>query len=81
MSNNSLNPLRADHAAGAYLGDEPPDLGPLRAVAERTELAEAVARLADGYGRRHHRRGDDAMLTSMAGRGQVAAWPRTAGSG
>ena len=44
--------FRVDHAAGAYLGDEPPDLGPLRALAERAELADAVAGLTDGYGRR-----------------------------
>jgi len=29
---------------------QPPDLGPLRAVAEREELADARARLADGLG-------------------------------
>jgi hypothetical protein len=41
---------RVDHAADAYLGDEPPDLGPLRALAERAELADAVSGLTDGYG-------------------------------
>src|ERR1022692_356931 len=44
--------FRVDHAADAYLGDEPPDLGPLRALAERAELADAVSGLTDGYGRR-----------------------------
>src|ERR1017187_6122441 len=42
--------FRVDHAADAYLVDEPPDLGPLRALAERAELADAVAGLADGNG-------------------------------
>ena len=42
--------FRVDHAADAYLGDEPPDLGPLRALAERAELADAVSGLTDGYG-------------------------------
>jgi hypothetical protein len=50
MSDNSLNPLRVDHAADAYLGDEPPDLSALRAVAEHAEIADAVSGLADGYG-------------------------------
>jgi hypothetical protein len=29
--------FRVDHAADACLGDEPPDLSPLRALAERAE--------------------------------------------
>jgi hypothetical protein len=50
MSDNPRNPLRTDHAADAYMCGEPPDLGPLRAVAEQAEIADAVSRLADGYG-------------------------------
>lgn len=38
MPDQLIRPLRADHAADAYLGDEPPDLGPLRALTERAEL-------------------------------------------
>lgn len=30
MPDLRIHPLRGDHAADAYLGDEPPDLGPLR---------------------------------------------------
>jgi hypothetical protein len=34
MSDDRLHQLRVDHAADAYLGDEPPELGPMRALAE-----------------------------------------------
>jgi hypothetical protein len=51
MTHDHLPALRVDHAADACTGDEPPDLGPLRALAEREELAEAAARLTDEYGR------------------------------
>jgi hypothetical protein len=51
MSHDHLPPLREDHAADAYAGEEPPDLGPLRALAKREELAEAAARLTDENGR------------------------------
>jgi hypothetical protein len=51
MPDQPLNQRAAERALGAYLGDDPPDLGPLRAVAERAELADAVAGLTDSYGR------------------------------
>ena len=50
MADHRIHPLRVDHAADAYLGEEPPDLGPVRALAERSELAGAVAGLTDSYG-------------------------------
>jgi hypothetical protein len=57
--------FRADHAGDAHLVDEPPDLGPMRALAERAELADAVAGLTDGYGRRL---ADSDPLGPLAGR-------------
>ncbi|MGD0373595.1 MAG: hypothetical protein ABSB01_03265 [Streptosporangiaceae bacterium] len=51
MSDDRLNQFRAGYAVDAYIGDEPPDLDPLRALAERAELADAVTRLCDSYGR------------------------------
>jgi hypothetical protein len=51
MSDDRLDQLRAGYATDAYTGDEPPDLSPLRALAERAELADAVSRLCDSYGR------------------------------
>jgi hypothetical protein len=51
MSEDRIRELRQGDADDAYQGDERPDLGPLRALAEREELAEAVSRLADEYGR------------------------------
>ena len=51
MPDDRLNQLRRGYAEDEYLGDEPPDLGPLRALAETAEFAEAVTRLADAYGR------------------------------
>jgi hypothetical protein len=51
MPEDRLSQFRAGYAADAYLEEEPPDLGPLRAVAGREELADAVARVADAYGR------------------------------
>ena len=50
MSEDRIRELRQSYADD-YRGDEPPDLGLLRALAEREELADAVSRLADGYGR------------------------------
>ncbi|MGI9005793.1 MAG: hypothetical protein ACR2FU_06300 [Streptosporangiaceae bacterium] len=41
----------ADQAAGACPDGEPPDLGPLRAVASGVELADAALAVADSYGR------------------------------
>jgi hypothetical protein len=49
MPSNRLDQLRADHDGEISL-EEPPDLGPLRDLAEREELADAVSRLADSYG-------------------------------
>jgi hypothetical protein len=51
MSQDRLAQIRRGFADDASPGDEPPDLGPLRALAEREELATAVGRLADAYGR------------------------------
>jgi hypothetical protein len=51
MSEDRLQQIRRGFAGGASQGDEPPDLGPLRALAEREELADAAGRLADAYGR------------------------------
>ena len=51
MSDDRLSQLRAGFATDAYTGDEPPDLSPLRVLAERAELADAVSRLCDSYGR------------------------------
>jgi hypothetical protein len=51
MSEDRICELRQGYADDDYQGGEPPDLGPLRALAEREELADAVSRLADGYGR------------------------------
>jgi len=51
MSEDRIRQLRQGYADNDYQRDEPPDLGPLRALAERGELADAVSRLADGYGR------------------------------
>ncbi len=51
MPDNRLQEIRRGYAEDDYLGEEPPDLGPLRALAENAELAEAVAQLADAYGR------------------------------
>jgi hypothetical protein len=46
VSADPLNQLRRGYAEGDYLGDVPPDLGPLRALAETAEFAEAVAKLS-----------------------------------
>ena len=51
MSDDRLHQLRAGYATDAYTGDEPPDLGPLRVLAECAELTDAVSRLCDSYGR------------------------------
>lgn len=51
MSQDRLRQIRRDFADDASQRDEPPDLGPLRALAEREELADAAGRLADAYGR------------------------------
>jgi hypothetical protein len=51
MSEDRIRQLRRGYADDDYTGDEPPDLCPLWALAEREELADAAGRLADGYGR------------------------------
>lgn len=51
MPEDRIGELRKGYADEDCLGLEPPDLGPLQAVAEGEELAEAVSRLADAYGR------------------------------
>ena len=51
MPDDRLSRLRKGYAEDDCLGLEPPDLGPIRALAETAEFAEAEARLADAYGR------------------------------
>lgn len=51
MSEDRMRQIRSGFAEDASQSDEPPDLGPLRALAEREELADAASRLADAYGR------------------------------
>ncbi|HEX9352356.1 MAG TPA: hypothetical protein VF933_00840 [Streptosporangiaceae bacterium] len=51
MPGDRLSQLRTGYAEDDYLGLEPPDLGPLRALAETAEFTEATAKLADAYGR------------------------------
>ena len=51
MADDRLQQIQRGDAEDDSLGAEAPDLGPLRALAETAELAEAVARLADAYGR------------------------------
>jgi len=46
-----LEQIRRGFADDASQGDVPPDLGPLRALAEAAELADAIAGLTDSYGR------------------------------
>jgi hypothetical protein len=48
MPDDRTYQLRRGDAENSCLG-EPPDLGPLRVVAEREELAEAASRLGDGF--------------------------------
>ncbi len=51
MSQDRFHQIRRSFADDASQSDEPPDLGPLRALAEREEFADAAGRLADAYGR------------------------------
>jgi hypothetical protein len=51
MSEDGVREIRQGYADDDYQGDEPPDLGTLRKLAEREELEDAVSRLADGYSR------------------------------
>jgi hypothetical protein len=51
MSEDRLHQIRRGFADNASQIDEPPDLGPLRALAESEELADATGRLTDAYGR------------------------------
>ena len=50
MSQDRLHRIRRGFADAASQGGGPPDLGPLRALAEREELATAAGRLADAHG-------------------------------
>src|SRR6266568_1916584 len=59
MSEDRLHQIRRGFAADTSQSDEPPDLGPLRALAEREELADAAGRLTDAYGRPPHATGCD----------------------
>ena len=54
MSEDRLHQVRRGFADGTSQGDGPPDLGPLRALAEREELADATGRLADAYDRLYY---------------------------
>jgi hypothetical protein len=51
MSQDRSHQIRCGFAADASQCGGPPDLGPLRALAEREEFADAAGRLADAYGR------------------------------
>jgi hypothetical protein len=51
MPEDRLDQLRKGYAEEDYCDLEPPDLGPLRALAETAEIADAAARLADAYER------------------------------
>ena len=51
MPEDRLSQPRKEYAEDDYFGLEPPDLGPLRGLAETAEFADAVARLSDAYGR------------------------------
>jgi hypothetical protein len=51
MSQDRLEQIRHGFADDASRSDEPPDLGPPRALAEHEEVADAIGRLADAYGR------------------------------
>jgi len=51
MSQDRLHQIRRGFADDASQDGEPPDLSPLRTLAEAEELADAAARLADSYGR------------------------------
>lgn len=50
MPNDDVILPTADRAADGNLGNERPDLGPARALAEREEFADARSRLADSHG-------------------------------
>src|SRR5215472_658123 len=54
MSQDRLHWIGRGFADGASQVGGPPDLGPLRALAEREELADAAGLLADAYGRPLH---------------------------
>jgi hypothetical protein len=52
VADDRIQEVWRGYAEDDFLGSaEPPDLGPLRAVAEGAELAEPVSRLAGAYGR------------------------------
>ena len=59
MSQDRLRQIKNGFADDTSQSDGPPDLGPLRALAEREELAGAAGCLADAYGR--PLRGDDPL--------------------
>ena len=59
MSEECLHQIRHGFADDASQDDGPPDLGPLRALAEREELTDTAGCLADAYGR--PLRGDDPL--------------------
>jgi len=50
MADDHSRRLPTDPEADDWLADEQPDLGLLRALADREELTDAVSRLADGLG-------------------------------
>jgi hypothetical protein len=76
-----LEQIRRGFSDDASQGDEPPDPGPLRALAEREEVADAIGRLADAY--RRPLRDDDPLKPlakrpawTMAARLMTASWLR-----
>jgi hypothetical protein len=64
MSQDRVHQIRQGFADDTSQGDEPPELGPLRALAEREEFADAAGGLADAYGRPLR---DDDPLKPLAG--------------
>jgi hypothetical protein len=50
MSGDRLHQIRSGFADDASQDEGPPDLGPLQALAEHEELADADGRLADAHG-------------------------------
>jgi hypothetical protein len=50
MPDHDPGPRQPDPDASVYPDGEPPDLGPLRALAESAELAGAACAVTDGYG-------------------------------
>jgi hypothetical protein len=52
MPDHDPGPRQPDHTGSVYPDDQPPGVGPLRALADRAELADAACAVTDGYGQR-----------------------------